>query len=342
MDILTSLKNSPIFILSNMNSSLGNTIKGIICRIESKDFYVFPDDSDKTIRCTLRGKFKKEFHLKKDKLFHTDIAVVGDYVQFQLNEDGTGVIHTVEKRKNYLSRKAPRIRGASYRGERLEQIIASNIDNIFIVSSVLKPSFNNKVVDRLLVLGESAKMNTHIIINKIDLDENSANYWYEFYKNVGYKVFLTSALSGEGVDLIKMYISEKKNIFIGQSGAGKSSLLNKISPNLFLKVGTISPFTDKGIHTTVTSILLKIEKNTFIIDTPGIREIDPFGIRKEDLGYYFKEFPIYLKNCKFNTCTHKHEPDCAVIKAVNEGKISVERYESYLRMLETVEEDILF
>lgn len=325
-----------------MNSSLLYTIKGIICRIESKDFYVSPDNSDKIIRCTLRGKFKKEFHLKKDKLFHTDIAVVGDYVQLYLNEDGTGVIYKIEKRKNYLSRKAPRIRGASYRGERLEQIIASNVDNIFIVSSVQKPSFNNKVVDRLLVLGESAKLNTHIIINKIDLDEKTANFWCEFYTNVGYKVFLTSALSGKGVDQIKKNILEKKNIFVGQSGAGKSSLLNQISPNLFLKVGTISPFTDKGIHTTVTSVLLKVEKNTFIIDTPGIREIDPFGIRKEDLGYYFKEFPGYLKNCKFNTCTHKHEPDCAVIQAVNEGKITVERYESYLRMLETIEDDILF
>ncbi len=267
---------------------------------------------------------------------------MGDCVVFDVNQDGTGVIHTIEQRKNYISRKAPRIRGAGFRGERLEQIIASNIDNLFIVSSVLKPLFNNKAIDRLLVLGESAKIRTNIIINKVDLDEEEAGYWSQLYKKIGYKVYLTSALNGKGILQLKENITGGKNIFIGQSGAGKSSLLNNIMPDLDLKVGAISSFTKKGTHTTVTSIIIKADNDTYIIDTPGIREIDPFGIRKEDLGHYFIEFPDYMINCKFNTCTHLHEPGCAVIEAVASGCISTQRYESYLRMLETVEEDILF
>jgi len=131
-------------------------------------------------------------------------------------------------------------------------------------------------------------------------------------------------------------------LFWGHSGVGKSSLLDKLFPQLNLETGVISSFTDKGTHTTVTSIMLEVEKGTFIIDTPGVREIDPYGIRKEDLGHYFTEFAEFINNCKFSTCTHHHEPGCAVIKAVENHKISYERYESYLRILDTIEEDIIF
>lgn len=264
-------------------------------------------------------------------------------MEYELNSDGTGVINKIEKRQNYLSRKAPRIRGASYRGERLEQIIAANIENLFIVSSVAEPIFNNKTIDRLLVTGERCGLNLFIIINKVDLDENNwIDDWVNLYKKVGYQVLKTSAVSGEGLNNLKDIMSGGKNLFFGHSGVGKSSLLNKIFHELKLKVGEISNFTEKGTHTTVTSIMIKQENNTFIIDTPGIREIDPFGIRKEDLGHYFIEFSEYSSNCRFNTCTHYHEPGCAVIDAVQKGMIFNERYESYLKILETIEEDILF
>ncbi len=318
-------------------------IKGTVSRIESKDYYVFPENSEGLVRCTLRGKFKNDFKLKKDKLFHIDISVVGDYVEYELNRDGTGVINKIEERRNYISRKAPRIKGASYRGERLEQIIAANIENLFIVSSVAEPSFNNRTIDRLLVTGERCGLNLFIIINKVDLDENSwIDNWVNLYEKVGYKVLKTSIVSGEGLNNLKNIMSGGKNLFFGHSGVGKSSLLNKIFPELKLKVGEISNFTEKGTHTTVTSIMIKLEKDTYIIDTPGIREIDPFGIRKEDLGHYFIEFPKFSGNCRFNTCTHLHEPGCAVIEAVQKGMIFNERYDSYLRILETIEQDILF
>ena len=318
-------------------------MKGIVSRIESKDYYIFDTAGDKIIRCTLRGKFKNEFKLKKDKLFHTDIAVVGDLVEYQLNSDGTGVIYKIERRKNYVSRKAPRIRGAGYRGERLEQIIAANIDALFVVGSVSEPAFNNKTIDRLLVIGESAGLSPVIVINKTDLDiNNQIDYWVELYKEIGYSVLKTSVVTGEGIIELKNLLKGKVNLFFGHSGVGKSSILNQMYLELNLKVGRISSYTNKGTHTTVTSVMLKMGDSTFIIDTPGIREIDPFGIRKEDVGHYFIEFANYSQDCKFNTCTHYHEPGCAVIRKVEEGKIYGERYDSYLKILETVEEDILF
>ncbi|WP_337866050.1 ribosome small subunit-dependent GTPase A [Ignavibacterium sp.] len=312
-------------------------------RVESKDYYVLENVSLKEIRCVLRGKFKKDFALKKDKLFLTDIAVVGDKVKFELNDDGTGIIFEILLRENYLSRKAPKIRGASYRGERLEQIIAANIDRVFIVTSIAEPNFNNKTVDRFLVACESSGLKPIIIINKVDLDEHQQHFkWKNLYSDIGYEVIVTSKKNGTGLDELKSKLPENKNLFWGQSGVGKSSILNAIYPQLNLKTGEISNYTSKGTHTTVTSNLFFVGENTFIIDTPGVREIDPYGIRKEDLGHYFIEFADYIHQCRFNTCTHQHEPGCAVVEAVNKGLITEERYDSYLRILDTIEEDINF
>ncbi len=295
------------------------------------------------IRSALRGKFKKDFNLKKDKLYLTDIVVVGDRVEFDLNKDGTGFIYKVEERTNYLSRKAPRIKGAGYRGERLEQVAASNFDKLYIVSSVLEPDFNNKVVDRFLVTGESSHIRVNIVINKTDLDEeNLISEWAELYRSIGYNVYLTSAETGKGVDELKASLAGSINLFWGHSGVGKSSLLNKMYPVLDLRTGSISSFTDKGTHTTVTAEMIKVEPDTYIIDTPGIREVEPYGMRKEDLGHFFPEFLPYINECRFNTCTHHHEPGCAVMEAVEDEKISPYRYDSYLRILDTIEDDINF
>jgi ribosome biogenesis GTPase len=260
-----------------------------------------------------------------------------------LNDDGTGVIKKIEKRKNYISRKAPRIRGAGYRGERLEQVIAANINKLFIVGSVHEPGFNNKAIDRFIVIGESSHLQIIIVINKTDLDkENISESWQSLYKEIGYKVILSSTVSGEGIDEIKNEAEGNKNIFWGHSGVGKSSILNSIYPELKLEIGDISSFTDKGTHKTVTSSMIKTSSDTYVIDTPGVREIDPYGIKKEDLGHYFIEFSPFSDECRFRTCTHFHEPDCAVIEAVKNGKITETRYDSYLRMLETIEEDIIY
>lgn len=272
-----------------------------------------------------------------------DIAAVGDIVEFNLNKDGTGVITEIHPRRNKISRKAPRIKGASIRGERLEQIIAANVDNLIIVSSWLNPKFNNRLIDRMIVVAESSSVEPIIVINKIDLDSNNERtQWVNLYKQIGYNVFETSTINKFGLDELKKFLKGKTNLFWGHSGVGKSSLLNQLYPGLNLKVSEISNYTLKGRHTTVTVLMKKVDDNTYVIDTPGIREIDPYGIKKEDLCHYFKDFKDFIYNCKFNTCTHHHEPDCAVVKACNEGKINEERYKSYLNILETIEEDLFF
>ncbi|MEW6507067.1 MAG: ribosome small subunit-dependent GTPase A [Bacteroidota bacterium] len=313
-----------------------------VFKVESKDYYLI-DDSENEIRCSLRGKFKKEFGLKADKLYQIDIAAVGDIVEYVLNEDGSGVIYKILPRKNHLSRKVPKLKGAGTRGERLEQVVAANVDNLVIVMSRKLPEFNNRYLDRLIVAGESSHIPVIIIINKSDLkNENVFDKWIDLYSGIGYKVFETSVKMRTGIDELKNYLEGSVNLFWGQSGVGKSSLVNALYPQLNLKTGDISVSTSKGRHTTVTSLLKKVSSNTFIIDTPGIREIDPYGIKKEDLGHFFVEFIPLINNCKFNTCTHHHEPGCAVIEAVNADMINKERYKGYLNLLETIEDDMNF
>jgi len=319
-------------------------IKGLICRIEGQSFYLYDSESEELIRCSLKGKFKNDYKLKKDKLYLRDIAAVGDSVDYELNADGSGVISTIHKRRNYISRKSPKQKGAGYRGERLEQVVASNIDNFFVVCSTVEPDFNNKVVDRLIVIGESANIeNIYIVFNKTDLCCNEEIKFYEdLYTSIGYKVISASAKSGAGIDSVRHLMQGHINLVWGQSGVGKSSLLNAVFPSSGFKVGVISAFNSKGRHTTVTSSMIKTDINTYIIDTPGIREIDPFGIKKEDLSHYFVEFANFNNNCRFNTCTHNHEPGCGILAALEDNKIFPERYDSYLRLLETVEDDIVF
>ena len=289
------------------------------------------------------GKFKKDFNLKKDKLFFRDFISVGDVVNYEINKDKSGLILDIEKRKNHISRKLPKVRGASYRGERIEQVIAANIDKAFIITSIVEPNFNNKTVDRFLVTIESCSVEPVLVINKSDLDKkNEIPYWKKLYENIGYCVIVTSVMNQSNIADLAKHLTGSTSLFWGQSGVGKSTLLNILYPELNLKTGGISSSTSKGKHTTVTSHLYPVSEKTFIIDTPGVREIDPYGIRNEDLAHFFIEFKSFINECKFNTCTHEHEPGCAVKSAVELGKISELRYESYLKMLSTVEEDINF
>ncbi len=271
-----------------------------------------------------------------------DFAVLGDIVKIKKISDGVGVIENIEKRKNYLSRKAGKLRGALKRGSRLEQIIAANIDRLFIITSIKSPEFNNRFLDRVIVAAESSNIEFIIVINKVDLEEKLSMEWEQFYQKIGYKVLRTSAIEGTNVSKLKNELDGKINIFWGQSGVGKSSLLNKMFSHFDFKIGEISNSTNKGVHTTVTGELKKVDKKTFIIDTPGIRELDPYGITKEALSHYFIEFVPYLHDCKFNTCIHDHEPECAIIKAVEEGNISTKRYQSYLNLLNTIEDDMIY
>jgi ribosome biogenesis GTPase / thiamine phosphate phosphatase len=321
--------------------NFGGFIKGIISKIESKDYYVF--GPGKLIRCNLRGKFQKEFNLKKDKLYNLDIAVVGDEVEIEMNKDNTGTIVKVSERKNYISRKALKIKGGGQRGERLEQVIASNVDSVFVVASTVSPSFNSRFIDRLVVAGESSDMKINIIINKTDLGiDDDVKYFAKLYSDLGYKVFKTSVPERRNIEELRKELERNVNLFFGPSGVGKSSLLNELYPGLNFRVGDVSSSTSKGKHTTVTSVMNKVAEDTYIIDTPGVREFDPYGVKEEDLGHYFPEIAAVADRCKFNTCTHNHEPGCAVREAVEDESISPARYESYLNILRTIEDGLFF
>lgn len=268
---------------------------------------------------------------------------MGDQVEFDINKYGSGVIHSIEQRINYLSRKAPKQKGSGYRGERLEQIIATNIDRVYVICSIFEPDFNNRTLDRFLAASESAGIKSFIVINKSDLDDdNKIEKWKKLYENIGYEVIASSIITKMGMETIKNFLPGNISLFWGQSGVGKSSILNVIFPDLNLKIGDISNYSGKGTHTTVTSNMIPIDNDTFIIDTPGVREIEPYGIRKEDLAYYFIEFKQSLRYCRYNSCIHDHEPDCGVITAVENNRISIERYDSYLRLLATIEDDLHF
>jgi len=291
----------------------------------------------------LRGRFKKDLQHKRNKLLTLDVAAIGDWIEFTKISEDVGVIENIKDRKNYLSRKAGKARGSLKRGERLEQIIASNIDTLFIVTSIKSPKFNNRFLDRVIVAAESSGIEIKIIINKIDLDVRKiSEMWEQFYSELGYKVLTISAYHNIGLDEVKKSLNNKINLFWGKSGVGKSTLLNAMFPQLKFNVGEVSEYTNKGTHTTVTGEMRQVDENTFIIDTPGIREIDPYGIKKEDLCHYYKEFVPYLHGCRFNTCIHKHEPGCAIGEAVEKGEISIERYESYLNLLNSIEDDMFY
>jgi ribosome biogenesis GTPase len=191
----------------------------------------------------------------------------------------------------------------------------------------------------MLVAAESSNISAVIVINKSDIgNSEEIDYWKEIYEECGYTVIVTSVIDNIGLLTLKEEIANSTSLFCGQSGVGKSSLLNALYPHLDFRVGEVSEQTNKGKHTTVASVLREAEKNTFIIDSPGIREFAPFGLKKEDLAHYFIEFRTYISDCKFSTCTHFHEPECAVKVAVEKEEISDERYFSYLNILENIED----
>jgi len=309
-----------------------------VYKIESKDYYVY-DENGNSVICRLPGRFKNKYHLKQNKQRVLDIVTVGDKVKISLNQDGRGEILKIFERKNYFSRKAPRLKGTSGKGERLEQIFAANIDNIVIVSSANHPEFNNRLVDRITVAAESSHVDVIIVINKSDIGvKEEIEDWKEIYSNCGYTVVVTSVKENSGIYQLGETIKNSTSLFCGQSGVGKSSLLNSLYPQLDFRVGEVSEATNKGKHTTVASVLQNVNNTTAIIDSPGIREFAPYGIKKEDLSHHFIDLLPFVNNCKFNTCTHLHEPGCAVIEAVDDELISVERYYSYLNILENIED----
>ncbi len=279
----------------------------------------------KNIACRIKGKFRLE------GLKHTNPITVGDYVNFEI-EPGqeTGIIDSIEPRKNYIIRKASNLSKQTH-------IIASNLDQAILVTTIAFPQTSLGFIDRFLLTAEAYHIPAIIVFNKCDLCTDELEAVLEdsikLYEKVGYTCIKTSAKTGEGLETLRDLLKDKTTLLTGHSGVGKSTLLNKLDSKLNLKTGALSNYHLKGQHTTTFAEMLELSNGGFIIDTPGIREFGIIDIEDAELSHYFKEMKPLIGTCKFNNCLHKDEPGCAVQAAVEKGMITTERYHSYLGIL---------
>ncbi len=277
--------------------------------------------------------------LKKERL-DTDIVTVGDWVTISLNDDGTGSVESVAERQSVLSRSRP----SAYNVRRLavdrEQVLVANPDQVVMVFSIKKPKTRLRKLDRFLVVAEINDLPAVICVNKIDLVKSiaEARDMFQVYEDIGYQVIYTSVKSGEGIAQLKDILRDKISVLTGSSGVGKSSLLNSIQPGLGLSVREVSGSTEKGVHTTRHAEMFPLDEGGYVVDTPGIRGIALFDVEPEELDAYFREIAPLVTDCQFSDCTHRHEPGCAVRKAVGDGRVSPARYDSYLRLREEQED----
>ena len=294
------------------------TRKGLIVKAQS-GFYVVRNEAG-VITCRLRGKLKK-------KRPEEDVAAVGDWVTYSVNEDGSGSIETVEPRKKALARQISGVK-FSYR-----QIILANPDQVMLVFACTHPDPSLRLIDRFLVILEKQGIRAVIVVNKVDLlGLEAARKMFSIYETLGYKVIYTSTRDAIGIEAVKQELIGKISAFVGPSGVGKSSLLNAIQPNLGLSIRAVSGESGKGKHTTQVRELFPLAEGGFVADTPGLRSLALWDIEPEELDGYFVEMAPLVSQCQFNDCSHQHEPGCAIIAAVASGKISSERYTSYLRL----------
>jgi len=308
-------------------------LDGLIIKAQSGFFTVHTDVGD--LVCRVRGRLKQE---RRD----TDLVAVGDRVRISLSENGSGMIEEIAERERVLARLAPLSHGRGsrrwnrdgYLAER-EQVIVANPDQAVFVFSCAEPAPHLRMLDRLLVGTEVQHIPAVVCANKIDLvGRQEAHTLFGVYEEIGYPVFYTSAITGEGVDELRDVLRGKILAFVGPSGVGKTSLLNAVQPGLGLRVREVSRATSKGRHTTVVPQLVPLDVGGWVADTPGIRALALFDVDPEELDAYFPDIAPLVSHCRFSDCTHTVEPGCAVIQAVEEGQVSRHRYESYVRLWE--------
>ena len=299
-------------------------MKGIITKSTGLWYDVRTETGD-IIPCRLRGKFRIDGNK------NTNPAVVGDHVVFDLEKDSTGYITHIEKRKNYIDRKATKL-------SKINHLIAANIDQAFLVVTLKEPRTSLGFIDRFLVACEGFRIPVCVVFNKMDIysdkEIKKIDELTQLYQSIDYEVIQTSVLKNEGINHVEEIMKDKVSLFSGHSGVGKSAIINAIDSELNLKVGEISQFHSKGKHTTTFAQMFPLSQGGFIIDTPGIKEFGLIQYSKEEIRDYFPEIRAYNNQCRFNNCRHVNEPDCAVKKAKEEGKIPSSRYLNYLAILE--------
>ena len=314
------------------------TAKGVVVRSRGHHYDVATSD-DKVISCRVRGR------LLQERTKDTTLVAVGDRVQVVLEGKRSGQIDSVEERESTLSRQMP---GST---RPAEDVIVANPDQVLVVFAVRDPEPHLRMLDRFLLIAEANELPAVIVANKIDLiGMEAARDRFLLYESLGYPLLYVSATErievspahnavdparSQGLDQLCQLLTDKLTVITGPSGVGKSALINAIHPQLNVRVGALRSFEGKGRHTTRNAQLFRLPlgDQTFVADTPGIRELGLYEIDPGSLAFYFVEMKPYVNDCHFPDCTHDHEPDCAVRKAVEEGKVSTERYESYVRIL---------
>jgi ribosome biogenesis GTPase len=282
-------------------------------------------DNGELYLSTVRGKLR----LKDMKT--TNPIAVGDKVKFSVIAKEKGVIIDVEPRKNYIIRRSTNL-------SRQAHILAANIDKVFLIVTLTQPETRYEFIDRFLVTAEAYKIPVWIVINKIDLLtatglKDELEHFKYVYSSAGYTILEVSALKNINLDMIKAEISGKISLFSGNSGVGKSAIMNSLAPGLNLKTGEISRAHNKGMHTTTFYEMFEID-NGFVIDSPGIKGFGLIDMDKSEIYHFFPEIFRVAAGCKFGMCSHTHEPGCAVKAAVESGEISESRYISYLKIIE--------
>ncbi|MBM6673362.1 ribosome small subunit-dependent GTPase A [Marseilla massiliensis] len=299
-------------------------MNGLVIR-NTGSWYTVKTDDGSLIECKIKGNFRLK------GIRSTNPVAVGDRVKIVRNVEGTAFITDIGDRSNYIIRKSPNLSKQSH-------IIAANIDQAFLIVTVNHPQTSTTFIDRFLASAEAYRIPVILVFNKIDIlspeDVEYQKMMVHLYETIGYECLSVSAFDNSIIECFRPLLENKITLFSGNSGVGKSTLLNTLIPGLNLRTSEISEAHDTGMHTTTFSEMLPLPYGGWVIDTPGIKGFGTFDMEPEEICGYFKEIFKYSKDCRFRNCTHTHEPGCAVRKAVEEHYISESRYNSYLSMLE--------
>lgn len=305
-------------------------IQGTVIKSTGSWYAVRRTDTNDVVKCRIVGKFRL------DNMVLTNPVAVGDFVQFALEDEGKGMIKKIMPRTNYVARQSPRRKHDVH-------LLAANIDQAVLFITIVEPSLKQGFIDRFLLTTEPQEIPTVIVFNKSDLYDAEALAIYEkmkaIYEKIGYTVLLVSATEGVGLEALRDILTNKITMLSGQSGVGKSSVVNGIQPKLELKTGEISDYSGKGQHTTTFAEMHPLSFGGSLIDTPGIKTLAFNNLEPIQVAHNFREFFVLSEQCRFgSSCMHRNEPNCAVLEALERDEISDIRYENYLKILEEVED----
>lgn len=304
-------------------------MQGLVIK-NTGSWYTVKTNNGDFINCKIKGNFRLK------GIRSTNPIAVGDNVDIVLNQEGTAFITHICERRNYIIRKSQNLSKQSH-------IIAANVDQALLIVTVNYPQTSTIFIDRFLATAEAYSVPVVLVFNKNDILTDEERHYQEMmvklYSNIGYTCLIISATTGQGIEKLTPLLQGKITLLSGNSGVGKSTLINRILPDANLRTSAISDAHNTGMHTTTFSEMIEMPNNGYLIDTPGIKGFGTFDIEPEELTSYFRDIFLFSKNCRFNNCTHTHEPGCAVLEAVKEHYISESRYQSYLSMLTDKDEN---